>query len=49
MPPSQRGAYIPNFYCTKCGYGLISKRKNCTYCSKRPTFVASLSKVEEEE
>ena len=37
---------IAEFYCTTCGYGLISKGKSCTYCSKRPAFTASLGKTE---
>jgi len=43
---SKGGGWIANFYCPTCGYGLISKGKSCTYCSKRPAFVASLEKTE---
>jgi len=44
---SKGGGWIANFYCTTCGYGLISKGKSCTYCSKRPAFTASLGKIEQ--
>ncbi len=45
-PLGKGGACIPNIYYRKCSYELISERKNCINCSKLPTIVASLSKVE---